>query len=132
MRTMKPVKRLNFTMEILSSMYLTLPQILTSKWIILKLFTYLMATQKCLVLMAHMVLGLFQVGDHVQLCRVHLDNKLDKISISYQFKESTLIYVSLFIWTTIVIGARRGKYGTIWSSLMLVIQMTIMMEISPG
>ena len=129
MHTMKPVKRLNFTMETLSSMYLTLPQILISKWIILKLFTYLMATQKCLVLMAHMVLGLFQVGDHVQFCRVHLDNK---ISISYQFKESTLIYVSLFIWTTIVIGARRGKYGTIWSSLMLVIQMTIMMEISPG
>ena len=76
MHTMKQVKRLNFTMETLSSMYLTLPQILTSKWIILKLFTCLMATQKCLVLMAHMVLGLFQVGDYLQSCRVHLDNKL--------------------------------------------------------
>ena len=79
MHTMKQVKRLNFTTETLSSMYLTLPRILTSKWIILKLFTYLMATQKCLVLMAHMVLGLYQVGDHLQPCRVHLDDKLDYI-----------------------------------------------------
>ena len=79
MHTMKQVKRLNFTMETLFSMYLTLPQILTSTWIILKLFTCLMATQKCLVLMAHMVLGLYQVGDHLQPCRVHLDDTLDNI-----------------------------------------------------
>ena len=80
MHTMKQVKRLNFTTETLSSMYLTLPRILTSKWIILKLFTYLMATQKCLVLMAHMVLGLYLVGDHLQLCRVHFDEHVEQIT----------------------------------------------------
>ena len=129
MHTTKQVKRLNFTTGITWG---------PSKWTILKLCIYLMATQKCLVLMAHMELGLFLVSDQLQRFRIHLDKNITRvlfvteISISYQFKESTRIYASSFIWTTIVIEARRGKYGTIWSSLMLVIQMTIMMEISPG
>ena len=127
MHTTKQVKRLNFTTGITWG---------PSKWTILKLCIYLMATQKCLVLMAHMELGLFLVSDQLQRFRIHLDKNMilfvTEISISYQFKESTRIYASSFIWTTIVIEARRGKYGTIWSSLMLVIQMTIMMEISPG
>ena len=134
MHTTKQVKRLNFTTGITWG---------PSKWTILKLCIYLMATQKCLVLMAHMELGLFLVSDQLQRFRIHLDKNMiytdetrvlfvTEISISYQFKESTRIYASSFIWTTIVIEARHGKYGTIWSSLMLVIQMTIMMEISPG
>ena len=51
-----------------------------------------MATQKCLVLMAHMVLGLYQVGDHLQPCRIHLDDELDIDKILNHLEQNNIYH----------------------------------------
>ena len=87
MHTTKQVKRLNFTTGITWG---------PSKWTILKLCIYLMATQKCLVLMAHMELGLFLVSDQLQRFRIHLDkNMIIQMKQGYYLSRKSPYHINL-------------------------------------